>query len=644
MDFINLIISEELVYALGWTVVHSFWQGMGIALVMAGMMLVLQKQSPKVRYWFAYAALLVVLLLAVITFIDLYQLARLQNIQEITLLTTIQATTDAAFTSPEAATVSTLLQRFSSYFNQHMPLIVSVWLLGVTFFLLRLLGGLAYLQHLKTAHIYQVETHWEDMLEFLAKKLPVKRVVQLMESALVQVPVVVGHFKPLILMPVGAINGLTVEQVEAILAHELAHIARNDYFLNVVQSVIEALLYFNPAVWWISANIRTERENCCDDTAVQLCGNSLEYAKALVAIQEINQSAPNFAMAFGKKKHQLLNRVKRILNHPQNKSDMMEKFTTTCLILAVILGLSISAAQPENDDFYQNETSELPIFDKVMLPALDTLPKGKLNFTGRHKGQDVKTTVKDGKIEYLRIDGKEIPESEFKNYQPLVEEIIENVPPPPPPPPAPRAPRRVSTPPAPPAPPAPGKIGTPPTPPAPDGGYFYHESHEMEAAQREIEVNMAELQARHEALAHELGENWRQELEMNEKMLKIEEEKLRQMERKIREEHETVLADHKREMARHEAELKKLKIELEHMELKHKKLKTRIEQELVKDGYIKESAHYRLNLSGKTMEVNGKTLPTAVAEKYRKIFREIMGEDLCSDCQFTVGNGQNREE
>lgn len=643
MDFINLIISEELVYALGWTVVHSLWQGIGIALVMAGLMLVLQKQPAKVRYQLAYTALILVLTLSVITFIDLYQFARLENTQEITLLTKIQATADLMSASPAIATEPPLLQRFTSYFNEHMPLIVSLWLFGVAFFLLRLLGGLAYLQHLKTAHIYQVETHWEDMLEFLSEKLPIKRAVTLMESALVRVPVVVGHFKPIILMPVGAVNGLTVEQVEAILAHELAHIARNDYFLNVVQSVIEALLYFNPAVWWISANIRNERENCCDDTAVRLCGNSLEYAKALVAIQEMNQSAPNFAMAFGKKKHQLLNRVKRILNHPQNKSDMMEKFTATCLILAVILGLSISATQPEKDDFYPEASSEISMLEAANLPALDTLPKGRLNFTGRHKSQDVKTTVKDGKIEYLRIDGKEIPESDYKKYQPLVEEIMENVPPPPPPPPTPRAPKSIGAPPAPPAPPAPGKISAPPAPPAPDGGYFYHEPHEVEAAQREIEAHMVELQARHEALASELGENWRQELEMNEKMLKAEAERLRQMEHKIREEHETVLADHKREMVRHQEELKKLKVELELMEAKHKKLKTSIEQELVKDGYIKESAHYRLNLSGKTMEVNGKTMSAAVADKYRKIFREIMGEELCSDCQFTVGNGAHRD-
>ncbi|MBK7873158.1 MAG: M56 family metallopeptidase [Saprospiraceae bacterium] len=328
MDFISSIISEELVYALGWTVVHSLWQAIGVAFIMGGLLLALQKHSSEVRYRLAYGALLVVLTMAVFTFFDLYQFARHKNVIEITQLS-VQASSEYAPTLAEIPATATLPQRFTSYFNTHLPLIVSVWLLGLSLFVIRLLGGLAYLEHLKIAYTYQLETHWEDMLQYLAEQLPIKRTVELMESALVQVPIVVGHFKPIILMPVGAVNGLAVEQVEAILAHELAHIARNDYILNVVQSVIEALLYFNPAVWWISANIRTERENCCDDVAIQLCGNKLNYAKALVAIQEMNQSAPSLAMAFGKKKGQFLNRIRRILNQPQNKSDMIEKITAT---------------------------------------------------------------------------------------------------------------------------------------------------------------------------------------------------------------------------------------------------------------------------------------------------------------------------
>ena len=130
------------------------------------------------------------------------------------------------------------------------------------------------------------------------QRIPLRRKVLLLESALVKVPMVIGYFKPMILMPLGAVNNLSAQEVEAILAHELAHVWRNDYLLNILFSFIEVLFYYHPAVWFISANIRSERENCADDLAIQLCGNSLTYAKALVSLQKLNPAVPAFAMPF----------------------------------------------------------------------------------------------------------------------------------------------------------------------------------------------------------------------------------------------------------------------------------------------------------------------------------------------------------
>ena len=145
-----------------------------------------------------------------------------------------------------------------------------------------------------------------------------KKTVRFVESGLAKTPMVIGYLKPIILFPLGTVNQLTQQEVEAVLAHELAHIYRNDYLLNIIQSFIEIIFYYHPAVWWISANIRTERENCCDDIAVKICGSSITYVKALVILDEI-QPTPNLAMLFSSdSKNQLLNRVKRILNQPQN--------------------------------------------------------------------------------------------------------------------------------------------------------------------------------------------------------------------------------------------------------------------------------------------------------------------------------------
>jgi len=105
--------------------------------------------------------------------------------------------------------------------------------------------------------------------------------VRLLISALVQVPTVIGWLRPVVLVPVGALSGLPAEYLEALLLHELAHVRRHDYLVNILQSVAEALLFYHPAVWWVSGHIRAERELCCDDVAVAVSGDALTYARAL---------------------------------------------------------------------------------------------------------------------------------------------------------------------------------------------------------------------------------------------------------------------------------------------------------------------------------------------------------------------------
>jgi len=145
--------------------------------------------------------------------------------------------------------------------------------------------------------VKQVDTSLHSKLKELAEKLQVNRAVQLMESALVQVPTVVGWLKPVILLPASALTGLTSEQLEAMLAHELAHIKRFDYLVNMLQTVVEILGFYHPAVWWVSHKIRAERENCCDDLAVSISGDRVRYARALTLMEEIRASRGELAVA-----------------------------------------------------------------------------------------------------------------------------------------------------------------------------------------------------------------------------------------------------------------------------------------------------------------------------------------------------------
>lgn len=455
MNYLNAFISDELVYALGWTVVHSLWQALIIAVLISVIVMGFKNKSSNAKYRAYFMGLLGVLFLSVLTFIDLFQYGSDSHFQQVILVQN-HAVLEIQTISYHESIVSTII----AYFNNNMPLIVGIWLSGMVFFLLRLLGGIACVQYLKNNHLNTIPLAYKEKMWDLMEKIPLERAVNLAESTLVKVPMVIGFFKPIILLPFGTLNQLHPDEIEAILAHELAHIARNDYLINVLQSVIEVLFYFNPAVWWLSANIRTERENCCDDRAIELCGNSLTYAKALVSLQEVNHVPPMLAMPFAGKQPKLLHRIQRILKQPQNRNNIMEKLMATCLLLLTIGLLSMNANANENDSYIEineddsNTTIQIntrPDGERevtVSVAATDTIPQRKSNSVHTHR-ETVNIDDEDRKIEFERINGKltklkingeTIPKNEWADYKNELDKISPPEPPVPPVPPAPPAP------------------------------------------------------------------------------------------------------------------------------------------------------------------------------------------------------------
>ena len=507
MDLIEYALPGEWISALGWTVLHSFWQAAIIALIVGVLLYRMQQQPSWRRYWVAHLGWFSIILCAVITFLTYYHPQEFTDPETITRLTPEGEA--ALLASPSF--LGSFLHILAEYFNQHLPLIVSLWALGMVFFLLRFLGGLIFLQHLRSHRVQPLSADWEAKVKTISRQLHLRRPVQLLESALVKVPMVIGWMKPAILLPIGALNALSPQQVEAILAHELAHIKRHDYLLNLIRSLVEVLFYFNPAVWWLSAQIRTEREHCCDDMALEVCGDSLSYVRALVALQELSQRPGiGLAMTFVRSKPELLNRVRRILNQPKDKSDLMEKLIITCLLLLTLSFTLVSAGVPEElppdpepatpeieHELYFNvdtdyepslhletEVSTHLIFetlkgDHSVEVILDTIPRtGTTHLQMTRDGKSYDVRIRNNKIQRLSINGNDIPENELVNYYDEVQELLDDVPPPPPAPvPAP-APAAVPAPPAPPAPaapPAPVKptrgeavsAPAPPTPPVP---------------------------------------------------------------------------------------------------------------------------------------------------------------------------------
>ena len=173
---------------------------------------------------------------------------------------------------------------------------------------------------------------WQERLDSLCEQLRVSRGVRLCESALVEVPTVIGWLRPVILVPASLFTGLSAPQLEALLAHELAHIRRYDYLVNLIQTAVETLLFYHPAVWWVSAQVREEREHCCDHCVVRQTGNAREYARLLAQLAEpafgTVAPKPALARAFSAPmaEHQLVHRVRQILGNEESSMKVSRTF------------------------------------------------------------------------------------------------------------------------------------------------------------------------------------------------------------------------------------------------------------------------------------------------------------------------------
>ncbi len=348
MNTISLL-SQPVVVALGYTLLHALWQGFALVLPAAVLLHLLRRQSSLVRYRIAVAALFGQVLASTITFALYYQPA--SAVSSLPAPTPATGSLQRVWLSVVAEAPLSWQQAVRLWLDAHLTDVVLLWLVGVAVFGLRLLGGWAYVQRLKTTATQPASTLLINTMNRLAGELNLRRVVQLRESVRVAVPVVVGILKPVVLLPVGLVAGLSMAEVEAVLAHELAHVRRNDFLVNLVQSVVEVLYFFHPALWWLSARVREERENCCDDLAISVCGDGRTLARALAQVEAfrlVQQTpAPALAMAFSSPKKQLLHRVRRVLGVSIRPAISNGSLAGLTLATLLVLGLSAYAVAQE---------------------------------------------------------------------------------------------------------------------------------------------------------------------------------------------------------------------------------------------------------------------------------------------------------
>ncbi len=367
MNTLGILIQESLVHTLGWTLLHSLWQGLVIFIVYRTIIMLIHPSHIRSRYILSVAALSLIPLSAVITFAVLYpgQYVPSAVSSPVSQTDPITRTASALFISytgdliPGQLSIRTWYSSLLAFLNGHMDVIATGWIAGILFFLIRTTGGYYCAHRMRYRHVLDVGHNWEKRLEELRKRMGIRCNVRLAESLKTSVPSVIGFFKPVILVPAGVLTQIPADQLEAVLVHELAHILRKDYLVNLLQVVVEAFFFFHPVVWWLSGRIRTEREFICDDLALAYCQNPLIYIKALTSIQVSSQRPPLFAAALTSGKDQLLMRIKRMIS-PHTYKPINSGGSIMLLLTFTIVTVAASAALAIKSDPGQNVSKLLP--------------------------------------------------------------------------------------------------------------------------------------------------------------------------------------------------------------------------------------------------------------------------------------------
>jgi TonB family protein len=332
MNILEAWVETPLAGAVGWTLLHSLWEGAILMAALAAALVAIR--SPRARYAAACVAMLVMLAGFGLTLVRVMPDGARG----------LQAVRTTAFPAWNVRAVMDVGGPSNPGLAAVVPWLAPFWIAGVCLFYLAYVASWISVCRLRRRGVCCASDYWQKQLARLAAQLRLSRPVRMLESCLVDTPMVLGHFRPVILMPIGLLAGLPVGQVEAILLHELAHIRRYDYLVNVLQRSVEGLLFYHPAVWWISRMVRAERENCCDDVVVAMSGNAHEYAVALAALEQNRWSGRELAVAATG--GSLVKRIRRLLYPKGPNGAWTPLFSAVILMATVAVALFAWQAAP----------------------------------------------------------------------------------------------------------------------------------------------------------------------------------------------------------------------------------------------------------------------------------------------------------
>ncbi len=381
MKLVNAFLQNSAIGPLGWTLIHFLWQGAAAVLVLGTALFLLRRRSSQSRYVSACLAMLVMSACPLVTLSLLWnQSERASNrtpsqdplsvlpAKSFPLSDPVLLAHFPIGTAPGTATVSHQI-------DIALPFMAGGWLVGVFALTLRAIGGWFVVRRLFSRNAWPINGDLADRASLIARQLGIRRAPVLLKSAPLRVPTVAGCFRAVILIPVCALTSLPPQQVEALLAHELAHVRRYDFLVNLWQTSVETLLFYHPAVWWVSRCIRIERENCCDDLAMAVLGDRLTYARALASLENLRAAQPALAANGG----ELIPRIRRILGEPIMYAHRFSSFAAAVtalsllLVPAALIRLQAASASPVPQS--QSKPAELqPIeVQRDSLPAAPTV-------------------------------------------------------------------------------------------------------------------------------------------------------------------------------------------------------------------------------------------------------------------------------
>lgn len=329
-------LSSPFLYSLALTLIHFIWQGLLVAAALKLALIFTSHKKSQLRYAYTSLAMLANLFIPFITFFILYKPEYLQLANQLPLV---------PFIDDDYYNYTIAGDFWLSSLTEHLPSLAMAWIFVVGILSFKLLFELYAVNKLPKVGIIQADDNLIARFKALVTQINLSKTPELVISLKTDVPMAIGWLKPVVLIPFSMLSGLTPAQLDMLILHELAHIRRHDYLVNFIQSLVEILLFFHPAVMWVSNQMRNEREYCTDDVAVLHCSSAIAYAHTLADTASLcnkhhAHSIPTMAMAASG--GDLKQRVVRLVNqhHCTNDNDVSKWLASVAIILTIVLASS----------------------------------------------------------------------------------------------------------------------------------------------------------------------------------------------------------------------------------------------------------------------------------------------------------------